>query len=442
VNSSTPSTSKRSTVGLPSTQPYESATYFWYFDPIAGRYSKTVLDTGKPTKWSTQEPFRESAILEVFVAYRARLVGLLYAARVCGRKADRVVIRLGPIENRFNRRVFDKRIKRLLDSSVEPGVWIRLANVDADRSPEWLVENERESIGIDVAPSETGKILHLGELLEAIEPLRLPNISNPGYTSMKALVGLVDLKWQVFGPSRLPIPSPRALLTLIRDPSKNAPDTKASTLQNAARLLGQRESPEVLLSVDAILNGLIVDKLPEIMPLLLLQEAGNNKPPDEPLSPPKESVEVELAAAVSRLIPKLPDPPEAKAKAIISLERVLHETYRTALRGEAEPLIKSLLQDIPADYAGKRDLTILINALFAALDFGILIHDRQGQPRVCSMQATRARPTDEKGQLRLCARSISSRSQRSFSLPPLDQLQIVETPREEQHHSAETTRTI
>ena len=169
------------------------------------------------------------------------------------------------------------------------------------------------------------------------------------------------------------------------------------------------------------------------------------KRPEDMLRP-AESVETELAAAVTRLIfPKFPDAPEAKAKAIISLERTLNQTFRKTLQGQAEPLIKSLLQDIPADYDGKRDLAILINSLFAALDFGILIHDRNGHPRICSMQATRARPTDEKGQLRLCARSISNSSQRSFSLPPLDQLQIVETPREQteqQVNSAETTRTI
>jgi hypothetical protein len=151
-----------------------------------------------------------------------------------------------------------------------------------------------------------------------------------------------------------------------------------------------------------------------------------------PVRGPVLSPEEKIKELLAEQIPQLPSGAEEKAEAIIALNRTLNQTFWQGLRGEAEPLIKSLLENIPADYEGKRRSATLINALLAALDKGILVHDQDGRTYVCSVRATHARPTDTTGNFRLTSRTARGGSQRSFPMPSsLEQVQIVDTPRQE-----------
>ena len=162
------------------------------------------------------------------------------------------------------------------------------------------------------------------------------------------------------------------------------------------------------------------------------QEPGHNARPLRGLEPPPiESGLTELAPAIMRIIPRITGPPEAKAKAVIALNRSLNQTFWQELRAEAEPLIKSLFQDIPADYEGKRTRAFLINALLTAFEQGIVIRDDQGRPHVCGVQATHGRASDVTGSFRLLERTMTGSSRRTYSIPALDQLRIIRTqPRE------------
>jgi hypothetical protein len=153
-----------------------------------------------------------------------------------------------------------------------------------------------------------------------------------------------------------------------------------------------------------------------------------------------EQLQADLAGRLKGLIPTLSADPEQKAAAIIALNRTINLTYWQELRNEAEPLIKSLLENIPADYEGKRRRATLLNALLIALDRGILIHDQQGQPHVCSVQPVRGRETDEKGYLRLQEKSTSGSSRKNYPIPPLDEIQIIETPHQESDPQPHPTR--
>lgn len=142
------------------------------------------------------------------------------------------------------------------------------------------------------------------------------------------------------------------------------------------------------------------------------------------------SPEETIKKLVAELIPTLPGAAEDRAKTIIGLENTLSQTLHAAFQGEAESLIKSLLEDIPADYEGKRHRATLINGLLTALDRGILIHDQQGRPHVCSMHPVRGRGEDAQGYLRLIERVASGPSRKSFPIPSFDQLQIIESSRQ------------
>jgi hypothetical protein len=152
----------------------------------------------------------------------------------------------------------------------------------------------------------------------------------------------------------------------------------------------------------------------------------DNEPPrrEDNLQSPEDTIK----ALVDELIPTLSPQPEEKAAAIIAFHRALNQTYWQHLQGVVQPLIKALLEDIPPDYEGKRRRATLVNALLTTLEVGILVHDQQGRPHLCSAHPGRGRVSDEQGYLRLIERTASGPSRKSFSIPPLDQLQIVETP--------------
>ncbi len=167
-------------------------------------------------------------------------------------------------------------------------------------------------------------------------------------------------------------------------------------------------------------------------------ERGEPEPQREPVTPPEEKIK----AFVADLLPSLPPGAEDKVQSIIALSRTFTDAFWEQLRPQAEPLLKSLLQDIPADYEGKRNRAIAINALLTAFDLGLLIHDANGHARVCSVVASHGRPSDLTGTLRLRERAATSGSQRTFAIPSsLDQIQIIDTSRQTQDREQEPAST-
>jgi hypothetical protein len=145
---------------------------------------------------------------------------------------------------------------------------------------------------------------------------------------------------------------------------------------------------------------------------------------EEPLPSPAEQLKADLQRRLRRLI--LPADPEKKAETIIELNRSLNQGFWNELRAEAEPLIKSLFEHVPADFEGKRHRASLINALLTSLDRGIEIHDQHGRPHLCSAHAVRGRSSDAQGYLRLIERTRQGSSQRSFAVPSPEHVEIVE----------------
>jgi len=165
---------------------------------------------------------------------------------------------------------------------------------------------------------------------------------------------------------------------------------------------------------------------------------------DKALQSLTEQFTSNFVSRLKRLIPLLPQDPEAKAQALIALNRSFDEAFWTAVRGELTPLIKPLLQDVPSDYDGKRARAALINAVLSAYGLAIQIEDDHGRRHLCSLYAVRARESDGKGNLRLLERTASGSSRRSYSIPAPDHLQLVETPRDEPNlksQSADRDRT-
>jgi hypothetical protein len=144
-----------------------------------------------------------------------------------------------------------------------------------------------------------------------------------------------------------------------------------------------------------------------------------------------EPLQAELVTRLRQLIPTLPPGPEEKVKAVLSLHRDLNQTFWHELRDELVPLIKPLLQDIPDDYEGKRVRASLVNSLLSIFNLAILIQDDQGRTHRCSLYAVHARESDEKGNLRLQERKASGSSRRSYPIPSLGQIQLIEVPQQE-----------
>lgn len=227
-----PAAEPRAGPAAPAPVPLAGAAYLVHFDPLGGRFGRTVLgpDASVGDRWGDEGLW--DALLDVLAACRGPLVAWLYAARLSGLGANRVAIRVDAAGPGFDREVFGERVRRLIESAVHPGGWTPFVG-GGTRVPCWA-PGTGNSVGLDLTPADRGEPL----AFEPVDRLGIPEHTSDqsADSTVDLLMHIVNVKWGVLGPSRLPLTSPPEFLPLVRVLATGTPAERSAAAEALAEL--------------------------------------------------------------------------------------------------------------------------------------------------------------------------------------------------------------
>jgi hypothetical protein len=258
VRPSNPGSANQSAV--PKLQQLSGTAFLFHFDPFEGWFSSIAINADESVARPTTEESRRLVVGDTLKHYRGLLAPLLYAARLFGIDADRIVVRLGPAERRFDRMALADRLLLAVERATLPNAWLSL-NARDGHLPRWVVGGEEvsEAVGVDRATEGRGRWVIEGD--PNVFGVANPRPDDPEVMNASLLARSIMVKWGMVGPSRLPATSPKDFFLLVRTIGTGEAAERLKAAEALAKLPLSCDEVPVLLELIGDQTGAVQTKV-------------------------------------------------------------------------------------------------------------------------------------------------------------------------------------